>query len=514
MRSGTRAAALAWLTVVLWLGPTASAQSPAVPSSEDRIKALEAQNQELLRQLAEIRQQLGMPRPLPADPAPVPPASAPPVVPPAVLTLPPAVPAVPPEAVPAGVPTALDESDPLAGVVSLDDGLHVRSRDGKYKFEFHNLTQVEGRFFQPAGDPLTNSFDIPRQRLYFQGSAGENYDIYTVLNRGYGSLDVLDAYIDFKFDKSFTVRVGRTKTPFSYEYVTVPETDLIAPERSVFVGNLSTNRQIGLMAYGHVWDERLSYKAGLFNGPHNSFQDFNNFKTPFLYADAQPFLHGDSDLVRHLHFVGAGHYGRQDNALDPPALRTANDETATASVAQLSPTFLTFNPNATEFGETSFWSGELVWYYKAFNLFAEYNGGFTTYSVNNGTPTVRVPFEGFSVMTTYFLTGEHITRRNNVTPRRAFDIKNPRSNPGAIELYARTAYLHAGGKVFTNGLVDPKLWSNEATVLDIGVNWFLSRYVRIWLDWQYSRFGSPVQVGPNRFTNSENLYWVRTQLFY
>jgi len=46
------------------------------------------------------------------------------------------------------------------------------------------------------------------------------------------------------------------------------------------------------------------------------------------------------------------------------------------------------------------------------------------------------------------------------------------------------------------------------------VNWYLNRYVRVFLDWQHSEFGSPVRVGENRFTNTADLFWVRTQLYY
>src|SRR4029079_7633413 len=116
-------------------------------------------------------------------------------------------------------------------------------------------------FFSPTGDPLHNTFDIPRQRLYFAGQVDKHFEFYSVLNRGYGTFDVLDAYMNFKFDKAFTIRFGRTKTPFNYEYYKIGEGDLIAPERSVFVGNLSTNRQVGVMAYGKVLDERLEYAA-------------------------------------------------------------------------------------------------------------------------------------------------------------------------------------------------------------------------------------------------------------
>jgi len=51
-------------------------------------------------------------------------------------------------------------------------------------------------------------------------------------------------------------------------------------------------------------------------------------------------------------------------------------------------------------------------------------------------------------------------------------------------------------------------------VLDHGVNWYLNRFVQVRFDWQFSAFGSPVQIGPGRFTRSENMFWLRTQIYY
>lgn len=51
-------------------------------------------------------------------------------------------------------------------------------------------------------------------------------------------------------------------------------------------------------------------------------------------------------------------------------------------------------------------------------------------------------------------------------------------------------------------------------VFDTGVNWYPNRYLRIFLDWQHSQFGSPIRIGPDRTASSMELFWIRTQLFY
>ncbi len=397
--------------------------------------------------------------------------------------------------------------------VDLEQGVRFLDPDGDFRIEFHDLTQVEYRAFSTP-HPLVDTFDIPRQRLYFAGQVAKNYEFYSVINRGYGTLDVLDAYMNFKFDKAFNIRVGRTKTPYSYEYYKIAEGDLIAPERSVFVGNLSPNRQIGVMAYGTLFQDKLEYAAGVFNGPQRSFQDFNLAKDPFLFLDFRPFRGEGNPNFENLHFVASGTWGlRNKPEPEPNAYRTANDETTTAAIESISPAFLKLLPGVSEGGQSSRWAGEVAWFRKSLFLLAQYNGGFIGYRRNQG-PIGEVPLQGGAVALTYFITGEEPVTRKEVEPLRPFKWTDPKSNPGAIELYTRTAYIDIGGEVFDKGFSDPNLWSNQALVLDNGVNWYLNRYVRIFLDWQHAEFASPVGAIPGSRTSSQNLYWFRTQIYY
>jgi hypothetical protein len=143
-----------------------------------------------------------------------------------------------------------------------------------------------------------------------------------------------------------------------------------------------------------------------------------------------------------------------------------------------------------------------------------YNGGYITYALPTQKSGILVPYEGGSVALTFFLTGEEIVTRKEVEPLRPFDLRDPLNNPGAIELYTRVSYLNAGRVATSSGLVDPKMWSRNATVIDTGSNWYLTRFVRVFFDWQLGEFGSPVSLGAGRFTRSANTFWLRTQVYY
>ena len=80
--------------------------------------------------------------------------------------------------------------------------------------------------------------------------------------------------------------------------------------------------------------------------------------------------------------------------------------------------------------------------------------------------------------------------------------------------HGRYSTLNFGKEVFTAGFADPNLYSNTAWATDVGFNWYLNFYTKLYMDWQHSEFGSPVVIGPNHFGPTRDLFWVRFQLFF
>ncbi len=404
--------------------------------------------------------------------------------------------------------------------VEFAEGLELSSPDEEFKLTFHNLTQAEYRGF-PVGQEglLKSQFFIPRQRWYFTGRATRNVEFFTVINRGYGSLDLLDAFISYRIDERLRFRAGRMKTPYLYEYYSIAEGDLIAPERSMYAGNLAANRQEGVMALGELYEGRLGYATGIFNGPRRSFGDFNSAKDFIGYVNSRPFLKSESlKALNYLNIGGSFDVGYQNNPTQPPILTTANDETSASNnptVESLSPTFLAFNNNVVEQGQRNQWAGHMVWFYKSLMVLAEYGGGVAGYALTGSKTNTYIPYNGYTVSASYFLTGEEITRRVNVVkPRRDFSFAKGKWAPGAWEVFGRFSSLEFGKEVFTAGFADPNLWSNHAWATDVGFNWYLNFYTRVFLDWQHSEFGSPVVIAPNKFGPTRDLFWLRFQVFF
>jgi phosphate-selective porin OprO/OprP len=407
--------------------------------------------------------------------------------------------------------------------VRFGEGLEFLSDDDEFTLQFHNLTQVDYRGF-PRYDEgyLQSQFLIPRERWYFTGNLTKNVGFYTVINRGYGSLDLLDAFISFRpFDERLRFRAGRMKTPYLYEFFNIAEGDLIAPERSIFASNMSLNRQIGAMALGEIVDERVSYAVGVYNGARNSFLITNRAGDLIGNVTARPWL--KSELFPALRYFNIGGSFEAGHAtLNPPSpidFQIANDETANGNALSVSPTFLRLNNNVEENAQRCQWGAHILWFYKSFFFMTEYGAGRAGYGFVNQNVSIPVDFSGYFVQASYFVTGEEITRRVSVLqPRRDFNFKwlmhqGPFA-PGAIELQARYSTMELSKNIFTAGFADPNLWTNHVWATDLGLNWYLSFYLKIQLDWQHAGFGNPVSMGPAKFSSTADIYWLRFQLFF
>jgi phosphate-selective porin OprO/OprP len=79
---------------------------------------------------------------------------------------------------------------------------------------------------------------------------------------------------------------------------------------------------------------------------------------------------------------------------------------------------------------------------------------------------------------------------------------------------ARYSQLDLGSEVFTAGLSNQQLWSNHAKMVDVGFNWYLNQFVKVYFDWEHSMFGNPVLSTNGAFRSSNDLFWLRTQVSF
>ena len=397
--------------------------------------------------------------------------------------------------------------------VKFGPGFEIRTDDDEYIFQFHNLTQIDYRGYQQGGqNPVHDTFGIPRQWFMFSGRVGKQWGYFVSLQDGFDTISPLDIFVDYSYDPKLQIRAGRFKTPFTYEFLVEPIQGLISPERSVFFNNFGQNRDTGVMAYGRLFGKKLDYAGGVFNGNRNGFLAQNDSKAVSGLINYKPFGDEENTLFENLNIGGSVFAGSTNNIADPQVFRTA---VANAGNQINGVPFLALNNNVRESGPRAFWDAHVAYFYNHLSLIAEYGGGYQEYApatqLSNRT---RMDVQSFYVQSGYFLTGETVAGTGIVKPLHPFDLRRDKFGLGAFELQGRYAYMNLGNKIFSNGLADPNLWTNSLFVTDFGINWHMTQYVKVFLDWQHAGFASPVQYAPGHLQLTSDMFWLRFQLYF
>jgi phosphate-selective porin OprO/OprP len=397
-------------------------------------------------------------------------------------------------------------------------GFEIRTPDDEYSFQFHNLTQFDYRGYEDTphaniiNDRFQSTFGFPRQWWIFSGRLTKPFEYFVVPAFGFDNVNLLDAFLNVNLDSRLQFKIGRYKTPFTYEFYSEPINGLISPERSLFFNNFGLNRDCGLMAWGQLFDKRLDYAAGIFNGDRNFFIDRNSSKDFAGLMNVRPFGAREGSILENFNIGGSVLFGNEFNIPVPRTLRT---NVATTGASFFGVPFLGFNNNVIESGDRALWDLHAAWYYRHLSLIAEWGSGFQDYAFS-ATPgdRTRLPVSGYYVQAGYFLTGETVSNRGMLKPLSDFDISHGRFGTGAVELTSRWSTLNLGSEVFTRGLADPNLWTRDAQLLDLGVNWYWTQYIKLYLGWQHAMFGNPVFLEPGRFQLTNDMYWVRFQVYF
>ena len=400
------------------------------------------------------------------------------------------------------------------GKFNFGPGFQLRSDDDEFFLQFHDLTQFEYRGYEQGGQSsIKDGFLIPRQWFMFSGRVSRPIGYFVSLAEGFDTTNILDVFVDFNFDPKFSIRAGRMKTPFTYEFLVEPIQGLIDPERSLFFNNFGQNRDLGVMAFGRVFDNTLDYAAGIYNGTRNGFVPVNNAKSVDGFLNWRPFAGEQETLLENFN-VGGSVFAAQGMGQNVPVPQTLRTTIATSGNSVVGVPFLTFNNNVRESGSRVLWDLHAAYFYQSLALIAEWQSGFQDYSLSGAKTQTRLPIESWYVQAGYLLTGETRSSVGIVKPLHPFDITGKNPGWGAWELTGRYNFLGYGNQVFTHGLADPNLYTNSVYTTDVGLNWHMTQYVKFYLDWQHAVFGEPVIFAPGRRQLTSDMFMLRMQLYF
>ncbi len=401
---------------------------------------------------------------------------------------------------------------------SFGPGFQFQSDDDRFRFQVHYESQVEGRAWAQGDQlPANSGLFLPRQRFFFDGHITKWVEYELAINRGLNNINLLNAYINLHLDDRVQFRFGRFFTPLPYDQYAISNYWLPTPERSPFTTNLGLNRQIGAMLWGYLFEERLDYAAGVFNGSRNSFESPTNNLDVVGYVNARPFQEAEAlPFAKFLNVGTSVAFGRQDQSPVPVTFRIGGGSPDANIPGVATVPFLTLNRDVVERGDRLVGSVHAAYFYKGLSLIGEWQYGYGGYASAARPESVRVPYGGYYVTAAYFLTGEEVERRTRVKPLRPLIPvnKDEKRGLGAWEVAGRVARLELGDEVFNSGFADPTIWSNSVTTTELGLNWYWNEYIKVYMFWLHGEFGEPVQYRPGRLQKSADMAWLRFQLYF
>ena len=387
-----------------------------------------------------------------------------------------------------------------------DQGFVFASDDGANSLHIGGLVQIDSReFLADGGGVLNNSFVLRRARPIIDGAFDKIYSFQFVPEfGGTSAVSIFDANVGIAPTKEVQFKFGKFKSPIGLEQLQ-SDANTFFVERSLAT-NLVPNRDLGAQVGGSINGGVLTYAAGVFNGvpdgANTSNADFDNDKDVDGRVFSQPFINDKDSLLHGLGAGVAGSLGREKGA----AAVTAGYKTDGQQ------TF--FKYNSTVVGDGQVWrvSPQAYYYHGPVGALAEY-----VVSTVNVRPTVlgaksQLENKAWQAEVGYVITGEDATY-TGVTPAEPFSWAD--GTWGAWQVVARYADLKIDSKAFPL-FASTATNAKEASAWGAGVNWYLSRTVRISQDFFDTRFTKAGPAAPTTqiLQNNEKALITRVQLSF
>lgn len=408
------------------------------------------------------------------------------------------------------------------------NGLSFASGDSNFVFKVKGLVQADAQVFFNDNPLLegNDGFYLRRVRTSFQGTLFKDFE-YLIIPQygglGQDQIQILDAAIAYKLG-DYELKFGKFKGPVGLELLQGVGV-LPFNERSL-VSDLVPQRNVGVQFSGKLWDDTLSFAAGIFNNAGDQRNPAN-----FDYSDDKEFagrlfVHPFKPTgLKALHGFGFGLGGSysqvSSNALGLPRVGPSAPGYFTALGNQQ---FFAYNPVVGPVvADGKHWrlSPQGVFYYGPFGLMGEY--ALSSQDVYNSTTfrAASLTHDAWQITAEWVLTGEAASY-NGINPRRPFSFAG--GGWGAWQLVGRFSQFDVDDAAFPS-FSNPLASATGATSWSVGVNWWLNRNVRVLTSFSHTTFeggGAPVNIAdPATITapatvtaQDENVLSSRVQLSF
>lgn len=157
------------------------------------------------------------------------------------------------------------------------------------KERIHLMGYIQGGYTYDDALEADNTFDIKRIIFMAEGKITDKWSCYFMYNFNSGGT-LLEAYTDYKIVPGLSARLGQFKIPYTIESPLSPSSvELIdcysqATNYLAAIGShdplhsASGGRDLGFMAFGDLFNKKLSYNLAVFNGQGINTKDKNSHK--------------------------------------------------------------------------------------------------------------------------------------------------------------------------------------------------------------------------------------------
>src|ERR1019366_9135796 len=138
--------------------------------------------------------------------------------------------------------------------------------NGNFAVQLKGVVQMDSRtFFNDPAVVGNDSLLMRRVRPILQGTVFRDFDFLLVPDFAPTSgPQIFDEYVNYRYSPELQFQAGKFKVPIGLEQL-VLDRDTLFNERSL-VTALVPNRDVGFELHGDLFDGRVSYAAGIFNG--------------------------------------------------------------------------------------------------------------------------------------------------------------------------------------------------------------------------------------------------------
>ncbi len=179
-----------------------------------------------------------------------------------------------------------------------EKGFYLRTHDGKFSMKTNGRLQFRYSFEDFDRKEDDSSFRLRRARLKWTGNAYRDfkYKIELAL-KSTGSKDrsksveLLDWWADYTRYPFAMIRFGQWKVPFNRQRVVSSE-NLQLIDRSEANGEFTMDRQIGVQGFGKLFEKKLEYYFGFFNGNNRNESRNDNNEHMFIFRTSYNLLGG------------------------------------------------------------------------------------------------------------------------------------------------------------------------------------------------------------------------------